>query len=194
MTVAEAYEAAMGLPMVRLQTNLLDSIPSEMVNGVAAPVDLGIRAVGTYRDICDPDVSRTAEPSLILGLGPKWDGRDREVLELAAKLAGVLDQQTVAAFLPRPDGAGDSFHLQWNLSDGRRPTVQQMDESISDIQEAYSLHLDEEGRVKALDVIGMDVRLEELDNAVRRFDHDPLLCVETGDAYLVDRTGQKIRI
>jgi len=193
-TVGQAHEAAMGIPMARLKAILLDAIPAEMLDQVMTPGDLGIRSVAACQNVHAPQGPRWAEPSLILGLGPKWDGRDRETLDLAARLAGILEQPKVAAFLPRPDGSGDSFHVQWNIAPGRRPTVQQMDEAISSLHDSYHLHLDEQGRVKALDVIGMDVPMMGLDDVVRQFDHDPLMSVETGDAYLVDRDGFKIQV
>jgi hypothetical protein len=194
MSVQQAYEAAMGLDMVRLRQAVGKALPPELVDGVQIPIDMGIRAVGTYRDIEAEDSPRTAEPSLVLGFGPGWDGRTEEVLALAARLAADLSQQTVAAFIPRPDMKGDAYHFQYNLAPGRRPTPAELDFHVSSIQEAYTFHLDEEGRVKALDVIGSFINAVELEEQVRRYDPDPLVSVQTGDAYLVSASGERISI
>lgn len=192
MNVVNATRQAMGFEMVKLRQDVLTQITAEMQNQLAMPIDIGIRAVGTYCDFGAEVVQRTAEPSLVLGLGPRWENREPEVFALAAKMARALQQQTVAVFVPRENG--DSFHLQVNIADGLRPSPGEMDHAISKIQEAYTLHLDEVGRVKALDVIGTMIEVGELIEAVEAIDRRCLVSMEVGDAFLITGTGEKITI
>ena len=192
MNVVLATQQAMGFEMVKLRQDVLTQLTAEMQNSLAMPIDLGIRAVGTYCDFGAEVPQRTAEPSLVLGLGPKWENREPEVFALAAKMAKALSQQSVAVFVPCE--GGEAFHLQVNIANGLRPTPGAMDDIVSEIQEAYTLHLDEVGRVKALDVIGTMIEVGQLIEAIEGIDAHCLVSMEVGSAYLITGTGEKITI
>ncbi len=195
MNVQAAVKAATGLEMATLQNKVYNNLPSELVNAVQIPMDTGIKAVGTYRPFDNrglPSGDRTAEPSLVLGLGLGWTGRDREVFGMAERMASDPRQQSVAVFIPDPEG--DSYHFQVNMAAGKRPMPEELDKALSPIQDAYTLHLDEDGRVKAIDVLGMNLAYDEILQVSDRYDPKSVITVEPGTAYLVGADGDKLAL
>ena len=190
--VVAATQVAMGAEMTGLRQAVLGQLTALMRGSLAMPDDIGIRAVGTHCDFGAESPQRTAEASLVLGLGPWWENRETEIFRLAAKVSATLGGRPVAVFIPSEDG--EAYHLQINLANGMRPTPGAMDEAISGIQEAYTLHLDEVGWVKAIDVVGTMVEMADLIEAAEGFDKHCKITVETGTAYLVTEDGKKIEI
>jgi len=195
MDLTQAIRAAEGPEMADLRYRVYNNLPGELVDAVEIPVDTGIRAVGTYQSFGPggkPEGTRTAEPSLVLGLGTSWTGRDQEVFWMASRMASELQQQTVAVFIPDPEG--DSYHFQVNLAAGKRPEPEVIGAALSPVQEAYTLHLDEDGRVKAIDVLGMNLAYDEILQISDRYDPKSVITVEPGTAYLVGADGGKYSI